>query len=67
MTLGMFVLRVDSATKVRQSSKLKSPWKGPYMFTEVKSPVLFKIKDRKTESVVHHDRLKLYKASDYHI
>ena len=38
---------------------MKSPWKGPYIITEIKSPVLYKIKDRKKEEVVHHDRIKL--------
>jgi len=52
------VLKIDSATKIGQSSKLKSPWKGPYIVSEVKSPVLYKIADRKGDCVIHHDRLK---------
>ncbi|CAC5408064.1 unnamed protein product [Mytilus coruscus] len=58
--IGDVVLKINSATKVGQTPKLKQPWKGPYIITKVKSPVLYKIKDRKTESVVHHDRLKMY-------
>lgn len=51
---------MDSATKVGQSSKLKSPWKGPYVITAVKSAVLYKIMEKKNrESVIHHDRIKL--------
>ena len=48
------------------SSKVKSPWKGPYIITEGKSPILFKIVDKKNkESVVHHDRIKLCKDLDH--
>jgi hypothetical protein len=49
----------DQATKVEQSTKLQSPCKGPYLITAVKPPVLYRIKDRKSESWIHHDRLKL--------
>lgn len=64
--VGDVVLKVDSATTLGQSSKLKSPWKGPYVILEVKSPVLFKIIDRKNrESVIHHDRIKLCKDLDH--
>ena len=56
--VGDLVYKLDSATKVGQSSKLKSPWKGPYLVTEVLSSTLLRIKDRKRDSVVHHDRLK---------
>ena len=64
--LGDVVLKIDSARKLGQSSKLKSPWKGPYVITEVKSPILFKIIDKKNkESVVHHDRIKLCKDLDH--
>ncbi|CAG2201940.1 unnamed protein product [Mytilus edulis] len=57
--IGDIVLKINSATKVGQTPKFKQPWKGPYIVTEVKSPVLYKIQDKKTESVVHHDRLKM--------
>ncbi|CAG2200535.1 unnamed protein product [Mytilus edulis] len=57
--MGDIVLKINSATKVGQTPKFKQPWKGPYIVTEVKSPVLYKIQDKKTESVVHHDRLKM--------
>lgn len=64
--IGDVVLRIDSATKVGQSSKLRSPWKGPYIVTEVKLPVLFKIIDKRNrETVVHHDRIKLCQDLDY--
>ncbi|VDI09313.1 Hypothetical predicted protein [Mytilus galloprovincialis] len=57
--IGDIVLKINSATKVGQTPKFKQPWKGPYIVTEVKSPVLYKIQDKKTESVVHHDRLRM--------
>ncbi|CAG2252545.1 unnamed protein product [Mytilus edulis] len=57
--VGDIVLKLDTARKVGISPKLKAPWKGPYVVIEVKSPALLKIKDRKREEVVHHDRLKL--------
>lgn len=57
--IGDVVYKLDQATKLGQSSKLKSPWKGPYIITQVKTPVLYKIKDKKRESWIHHDRLKL--------
>ncbi|CAG2219393.1 unnamed protein product [Mytilus edulis] len=57
--VGDVVYKLNQATKVGQSAKLKSPWKGPYLITAWRSPVLYKIKDRKTESWIHHDRIKL--------
>ena len=55
---GDLVYLINSSTKVGQSSKLKSIWKGPFVITKVISPVLFRIKGRKVESVIHHDTLK---------
>lgn len=49
----------DSASKVGQSSKLRQIWKGPYLITKVILSTLYRIRDRKVESVIHHDRLKL--------
>ena len=57
--VGDVVYKTNSATAIGKSPKLKSPWKGPYVITEVKSPVLYRIKDRKKEEVIHHDRIKL--------
>lgn len=62
--VGDVVLKTNSASKVGQSRKLKQPWRGLYIIIDVKSPVLYKIKDRKTESVVHHDRLTRYRAHE---
>lgn len=66
-SVGDVVLKIDSATKVGQSSKLKSPWKGPYLITEVKSPVLYRIADRKGDSIIHHDRIKLCRDQEFPI
>jgi len=41
------------------SKKLQAPWQGPYVVTEVLSPVLFRLSDRKRSLVIHHDKLKL--------
>ncbi|CAC5356179.1 unnamed protein product [Mytilus coruscus] len=57
--VGDVVYKLNQATQVGQSGKLKSPWKGPYLITAWRSPVLYKIKDRKTESWIYHDRIKL--------
>jgi len=62
--IGDVVYKLDQATKKGQSTKLKSPWKGPYLISDVKPPVLYKIKDRKGESWIHHDRLKLCRDRD---
>jgi len=64
-TVGDVVLKIDSAKKVGQSPKLRSPWKGPYIVVEVKSPVLYKIQDKKGTTVIHHDRLKIYGGNDF--
>lgn len=56
--IGDAVYKIDTATKIGQSRKLKPPWKGPYLVTRVINPVLFEIVDRKKTWIVHHDRLK---------
>lgn len=56
--IGDIVYLIDSSTKIRESKKLKPIFKGPYLVTKVLSPILFKIKNRKKEFVVHHDRIK---------
>ncbi|VDI68082.1 Hypothetical predicted protein [Mytilus galloprovincialis] len=59
MTLGDAVYRIDSATKVGESKKLRSPWQGPYLVHQSHiSPVLYRIQKRKKALVVHHDKLK---------
>ncbi|CAC5393507.1 unnamed protein product [Mytilus coruscus] len=57
--VGDTVYKLNQATKLGQSGKFKSPWKGPYIITAVRSPVLSKSKERKSELWLHHDRMKL--------
>ena len=45
--------------KKGECKKLKPIWIGPLLVTQVLSPVLYKVKDRHREHVLHHDRLKL--------
>ena len=56
--VGDFVYRLNGASKVGESKKLKPVWLGPLVVTAVINPVLFHVKDRKNEYVLHHDRLK---------
>jgi hypothetical protein len=63
--VGDVVYKLDCSTKVGQSKKLLPIFTGPYVVTEVKSPALYVIEDRKRASVVHHDKIVLSKGSDY--
>ena len=56
--IGDFVYRLNSASKTGESKKLKPVWIGPLVVIDVINPVLFWVKDRKKEYVLHHDRLK---------
>lgn len=49
---------LDSSTKIGQSQKFRSPWKGPFLMIDCRLP-LYTVKDQKKEQVLHHDRLKL--------
>ena len=57
--VGDVVLRKNNAGVVGGSKKLNAVWKGEWVITEVKSPVLFKVKNNKKSMVVHHDKLKM--------
>jgi hypothetical protein len=57
--VGDLVYRLNGASKTGESRKLKPVWIGPLVVTEVLNPVLYKVKDRKKEYILHHDRLKL--------
>ena len=48
--LGDAIYLIDSAKKVGEVSKLRSPWKGSFVITEVISPILYKVKNRKRNS-----------------
>ncbi|CAC5419025.1 unnamed protein product [Mytilus coruscus] len=62
--VGDIVFKIDSARKIRVCPKLKVPWKGPFVVAEIKSHVLYKIRNKKTSEVIHHDRLKLSQIRD---
>ena len=61
---GDLVYKLDSSSKIGQSSKLRSPWMGPFLVIGSRPP-LYRIQDKKKEYVVHHDRLK--RCHDRHI
>ncbi len=56
---GDFVYKLDSASVVGQSRKLRSVYVGPFLVVEVISPVLYRVEDQKRSMVLHHDRLAL--------
>ena len=55
---GDLVYLLDPQIKMGVSKKLQTIYKCPYLITRVISPVLYKIKDKRRETVVHHDRLR---------
>ena len=55
--MGDLVYKLDSSTKIGQSKKLRSPWVVPYVVAE-SFPPLYRIRDRRGDAVIHHDRLK---------
>ena len=56
--IGDMVYRLDEATVVGVSSKLRPPWQGPYVVV-ARNPPLYDIKGQKTAKTMHHDKLKL--------
>ena len=44
--------------------KFEERWSGPYVVTDVLSPVLYKIENQRKCENVHHDRLRLYLCDD---
>ena len=61
--VGDLVYKRDQSTKIGVSSKLQSPYKGPYLVVKAHPPV-YAIQDRKRESVVHHDKLLPCRSSE---
>ena len=57
--MGDLVYQLNAVSKKGECKKLKPIWIGPLVVTEVISPVLYRLKDRCHEFVLHHDRLKL--------
>lgn len=60
--VGSLVWLHDPTHKKGLSRKLKNPWEGPYLVTEIISDLVYKIKHNSSSKsqIVHHDRLKLY-------
>ena len=56
--VGDFVFRRRDACKTGSSKKLNSIWMGPLVVVEVINPVLYRVRDRKREYVLHHDLIK---------
>ena len=56
--VGDIVMLVNSASRVGESKKLSEKWLGPYLITQVISPILYRVSTRKAEKVVHVERLK---------
>jgi hypothetical protein len=62
---GDLVYKLHSGSKTGEHRKLKAVWMGPLLVTKVLGPALYKVKDRKGEYVLHHDKLKI--CVDRHI
>ena len=58
---GDVVYRLNEASKIGESNKLKSPWEGPYLVVKVKPPTMIKIFTGKRQLYVHHNSLKISK------
>lgn len=58
LEIGDIVYRLNHATKIHQSNKLKAPWEGPFVVTAILSPVLVRIRNRKREFVIHHNNVQ---------
>ena len=54
---GDLVYQRNEAGQVGQSRKLQPIFIGPVLVTQVLSPVLFRVENRKRSYVLHHDRL----------
>ena len=50
-------MKRNLAPDLRRNRKLTPVFRGPYLVTEVVSPILYRIRDRKKSKVVHHDQL----------
>ena len=57
--VGDLVYRLNAVSKKGECKKLKPIWIGPLVVTEVISPVLYHVKDRRCKFILHHDHLKL--------
>ena len=57
--VGDLVYRKNSAHRKGLSRKLCPIYIGPYLITEVLSPYLYRVQERRKQMVLHHDKLKL--------
>ena len=57
--MGDLVYVLNPSNKPGISTKLQPIYQGPYLVIKVYSPILYGIKGRKCQLVVHHDRLLL--------
>ena len=55
---GDVVYRLNEASKVGESNKLKPVWVGPLLVTKKLSDILYRVQSRKRSTVLHHDKLK---------
>ena len=56
---GDLVYLLHPQIKSGVSRKLQPIYKGPFLVVAVLSPVLYRIRDRRGDKVVHHDRLQI--------
>ena len=61
---GDVVYRLNLASKIGESNKLKEVYSGPYVVTQVITPRVIQIRNRKRSFNIHHDNLKLCKDRD---
>jgi hypothetical protein len=55
---GDLVFALNTSRTQGVGSKLRQWWQGPFLVVEVLSPVLYCLRCRRKEFVLHHDRLK---------
>jgi hypothetical protein len=56
---GDLVYKLNVAVRKGQSRKLEQIYVGPFLVTEVLSPILYRIEGRRKSMVAHHDRLRI--------
>jgi hypothetical protein len=55
---GDLVFALNTSRTQGVGSKLRQWWQGPFLVVEALSPVLYRLRGRRKEFVLHHDRLK---------
>ena len=58
---GDLVYVLQKSHKPGQCRKLKQIWTGPYLVLEMLTPAVYRLRGQKKETVLHHDRLKLFR------